>query len=219
MKTGASRAIALYGRDPSETGRARPVAKKSARKAATAGGAPKSAAKKPATKKSGLAAGGGTPGKAGGASPRLLSGGNPQIPKGYGDGPVQAYIDAMPDWKQAVGRLLDDLVVITVPGVRKAVKWNTPLYGFETDDGSHAWFLAYHCMTRYVKVTFFPRGTAHPAPARTIEDTGRALLPHPRGGRRRYGTARGLDPPGQPAAGGADVARPDRSRPGGRVSY
>jgi hypothetical protein len=37
----------------------------------------------------------------------LLSGGNPQIAKGYGDAPVQAYIAAMPGWKSAVGRRLD----------------------------------------------------------------------------------------------------------------
>lgn len=29
------------------------------------------------------------------AKPKLLSGGNPQIPLGYGDGPVQDYIDAV----------------------------------------------------------------------------------------------------------------------------
>ena len=68
---------------------------------------------------------------------------------------MQAYIAAMPGWKRAVGRRLDTLIVRTVPGVTKAVKWNTPLYGIE-DDG---WFLGYHCFTRYVKVTFF-RGTA-----------------------------------------------------------
>ena len=30
------------------------------------------------------------------AEPKLLSGGNPQIPKGEGDAPVQAYIAAVP---------------------------------------------------------------------------------------------------------------------------
>lgn len=89
------------------------------------------------------------------AQPRLLSGGNPQIPKGYGDAPVQAYIAAMPGWKQDVGRHLDTLISHTVPGVCKAVKWNTPFYGIE--DG--VWFLSYHCFTRYIKVTFF-RGTS-----------------------------------------------------------
>ena len=87
--------------------------------------------------------------------PRLLSGGNPQIPKGYGDGPVQAYIAAMPGWKQDVGRRLDALIVRTVPGVRKAVKWNSPFYGI--DDRS--WFLSFHCFTHFVKVAFF-RGTS-----------------------------------------------------------
>ncbi|HYE45907.1 MAG TPA: DUF1801 domain-containing protein, partial [Caulobacter sp.] len=84
-----------------------------------------------------------------------LSGGNPQIPKGYGDGPVQAYIAAMPGWKQAVGRRLDALIEATVPGVTKAVKWNSPFYGTEKD----SWFLSLHCFNRYIKVTFF-RGTS-----------------------------------------------------------
>jgi hypothetical protein len=89
------------------------------------------------------------------ASPKLLSGGNPQIAKGYGDAPVQAYIAAMPGWKSGVGRRLDALIERTVPGVRKAVKWNSPLYG----RGEEGWFLGVHCMTRYVKVAFF-RGSA-----------------------------------------------------------
>ena len=88
-------------------------------------------------------------------TPRLLSGGNPQIPKGTGDAPVQAYIAAMPGWKRDLGRRLDALVERTVPGVQKAVKWNSPFYGVE--DGS--WFLSLHCFTKYVKVTFF-RGTS-----------------------------------------------------------
>lgn len=89
-------------------------------------------------------------------APKLLAGGNPQIPKGDGDGPVQAYIAAMPDWKRDVGRRLDELVVRVVPDVRKAVKWNSPFYGAPGDEG---WFLSYHCFAKYVKVTFF-RGTS-----------------------------------------------------------
>ena len=89
------------------------------------------------------------------AQPVLLSGGNPQIAKGYGDGPVQAYIAAMPGWKGDIGRRLDALVARTVPHVQKAVKWNSPFYGIEGE----GWFLSYHCFTRYVKVTFF-RGTS-----------------------------------------------------------
>jgi hypothetical protein len=88
--------------------------------------------------------------------PTLLSGGNPQIAKGDGDAPVQAYIAAMPGWKREIGRYLDALIVRTVPGVRKAVKWNTPFYGVEDQGG---WFIAFHCFTKYVKVTFF-RGTS-----------------------------------------------------------
>jgi hypothetical protein len=104
----------------------------------------------------------------------LLSGGNPQIAKGEGDGPVQAYIAAIPGWKQQVARRLDALIVETVPGVRKAVKWNTPLYGrpFGDGDGDAGWFAAFHMFNRYVKVTFFkganlspvpPEGSKHPS--------------------------------------------------------
>jgi hypothetical protein len=92
--------------------------------------------------------------------PRLLSGGNPQIAKGYGDEPVQAYIAAMPGWKRDVGRHLDALIVRTVPDVSKAVKWNSPFYGIE-DQG---WFLNLHCFTKYVKVTFFRGASLRPPP-------------------------------------------------------
>ena len=87
--------------------------------------------------------------------PRLLAGGNPQIPKGEGDAPVQAYIAALPGWKSDVGRRLDELIVRTVPDVRKAVKWNSPFYGAD-DQG---WFLSMHAYTNYMKVAFF-RGTS-----------------------------------------------------------
>jgi hypothetical protein len=89
------------------------------------------------------------------AKPTLLAGGNPQIAKGYGDAPVLAYIAAMPGWKSDLGRRLDALIVSTVPGVHKAVKWNSPLYGVE----GQGWFLGIHCFTKYVKVAFF-RGTS-----------------------------------------------------------
>ncbi|MDF3853731.1 DUF1801 domain-containing protein [Paracoccus sp. P2] len=94
----------------------------------------------------------------------LLSGGNPQIAKGYGDAPVQAYIAAMPEWKSDLGRRMDDIIARVVPGVRKAVKWNSPFYGLADD----CWFLSFHCFTKYVKVTFF-RGTAlePPPPGRS----------------------------------------------------
>ena len=89
------------------------------------------------------------------AKPALLAGGNPQIAKADGDAPVQAYIAAMPGWKRDVGRRLDALIVRTVPGVRKAVKWNSPFYGID----GQGWLLSFHCFTRYVKVAFF-RGTS-----------------------------------------------------------
>jgi hypothetical protein len=93
----------------------------------------------------------------------LLSGGNPQIAKGYGDEPVQAYIAAMPGWKRAVGRRLDEIIVRTVPEVQKAVKWNTPFYGL---DGK-TWFLGFHCLTKYVKVAFMQGASLDPVPPGT----------------------------------------------------
>jgi hypothetical protein len=95
--------------------------------------------------------------------PVLLSGGNPQIPKGYGDEPIQAYIAAMPGWKSDLGRRIDEIIVRTVPGARKAVKWNSPFYGMEDD----LWFLSLHCFTKYVKVTFFRGASLNPAPTGT----------------------------------------------------
>ncbi|MBM3778235.1 MAG: DUF1801 domain-containing protein [Acidimicrobiia bacterium] len=93
------------------------------------------------------------------AKPRLLSGGNPQIAKADGDAAVQAYIAAMPGWKRDVGRHLDALISATVPGVRKAVRWNSPFYGTEL-----GWFLNLHCITRYIKVAFFSGTSLTPVP-------------------------------------------------------
>ena len=93
-------------------------------------------------------------------TPTLLAGGNPRIPKGDGDAPVQAYIEAMPGWKREVGRRLDELIVRTVPDVRKAVRWNSPFYGVE----GQGWFLNVHCFTRYVKVAFFRGASLRPLP-------------------------------------------------------
>ncbi|QJE98707.1 DUF1801 domain-containing protein [Luteolibacter luteus] len=104
----------------------------------------------------------------------LLSGGNPQIAKADGDSPVQAYIAAMPGWKSGLGRRLDDLIMRAVPEVKKAVKWNSPFYGIE----GQGWFLSYHVLTRYVKVTFF---------------AGMSLKPIPPGGTERSGESRWID--------------------------
>ncbi|AYG69129.1 MULTISPECIES: DUF1801 domain-containing protein [unclassified Rhizobium] len=101
-----------------------------------------------------------TPSKQAASEPRLLSGGNPQIAKGDGDAPVQAYIAAMSGWKSEVGRRIDALVVQAVPDVRKAVKWNSPLYGLDGD----GWFLGIHCFTKHVKVAFFRGASIHPIP-------------------------------------------------------
>ncbi|MEI9404665.1 DUF1801 domain-containing protein [Mesorhizobium argentiipisi] len=92
--------------------------------------------------------------------PVLLSGGNPQIAKGYGDAPVQAYIAAMPGWKSEVGRRLDQLIVQAIPGVQKAVKWNSPFYGMEGE----GWFLGIHCFAKYIKVAFFRGLSLKPVP-------------------------------------------------------
>jgi hypothetical protein len=126
------------------------MAKKSAKVAKKAAAKPRKSAPKSPPKSS--------PGKA--AKPVLLSGGNPQIAKGYGDAPVQAYIAAMPGWKSDVGRRLDALIARTVPGVRKAVKWNSPLYGVE----DHVWFLSFHVFTKYIKVAFFRGASLRPVP-------------------------------------------------------
>jgi hypothetical protein len=95
------------------------------------------------------------------SKPTLLSGGNPQIAKGYGDEPVQAYIDAMPGWKSDVWRHLDELITRAVPHVRKAVKYNSPLYGVEEND---RWFLSAHCFNKYIKVAFFSGTKLTPVP-------------------------------------------------------
>jgi hypothetical protein len=91
---------------------------------------------------------------------KLLSGGNPQIAKGYGNAPVQAYIAAMPGWKRDVGQRLDDLIERAVPGVSKAVKWNSPFYGVEEG----VWFLSLHCFNKYIKVAFFRGRSLRPLP-------------------------------------------------------
>ena len=100
------------------------------------------------------------------AKPVLLSGGNPQIAKADGDAPVQAYIAAMPGWKSDLGRRLDDLIVRTVPNVRKAVRWNSPWYGIE----GQGWFVSYHVFTRYVKVTFLNGASLQPVPPGSGKD-------------------------------------------------
>ncbi|HEV7260782.1 MAG TPA: DUF1801 domain-containing protein [Bosea sp. (in: a-proteobacteria)] len=109
-----------------------------------------------------------------GKTPVLLSGGNPQIAKGDGDAPVQAYIEAMPGWKSDLGRRLDELIVRTTPDLKKAVRWNSPFYAV---DGK-GWFLSFHVFTRFVKVTFLQ---------------GRSLNPLPPGGTARSGEARWID--------------------------
>lgn len=100
------------------------------------------------------------PASTGTKQPVLLSGGNPQIAKGEGDAVLQSYIAAMPGWKREIGRRLDALIERTVPGVHKAVKWNSPFYGIEGE----GWFLNFHCFTKYVKVAFFRGASLRPVP-------------------------------------------------------
>jgi hypothetical protein len=112
------------------------------------------------------------------SKPKLLSGGNPQIPKGEGDAPVQAYIAAMPGWKSEAGRRLDKLIEATVPGVRKAVKWNSPFYGV----GGQGWFLSFHVFTKYIKVTFFRGAELDPLPPVASKDPNTRYLHIEEGG-------------------------------------
>lgn len=135
----------MTSRPTNQTGKPEKAGKPSA-KAPTE--AAKKATPKPALKKDGK------------AGVVLLSGGNPQIAKGDGDAPVQAYLEAMPGWKQDIGRYLDDLIVRTVPHVTKAVKWNTPFYGLE----GKGFFIGFHCLTKYVKVAFFQGASMKPVP-------------------------------------------------------
>lgn len=109
---------------------------------------------------------------AGAGAPVLLTGGNPQIAKGDGDAPVQAYIAAMPGWKRAVGERLDALIERAVPGVRKAVKWNSPFYGIE----GNGWFLGVHCVAKYVKVAFFRGTSLQPMPPVESKNEGTRYL-------------------------------------------
>jgi hypothetical protein len=107
-----------------------------------------------------------------GSEPKLLSGGNPQIPKGEGDEPVQAYIAAMPGWKRSLGERLDGLIVGAVPDVHKAVKWNQPFYGHE----GQSWFLAFRCYTKYVQLGFFRGASLDPVPPKASSYPDRRYL-------------------------------------------
>ena len=138
-----------------KTAAKKPAKKSPARKpAANKAAAKKAPAKKAATKKTAAK-------KAAASKPRLLAGGNPQIPKGDGNAPVQAYLAAIPGWKQPIAKRLDRLITRAAPGVRKAVKWNSPFYGAKDQEG---WFLNLHCFTRYIKVAFFNGGALKPPP-------------------------------------------------------
>lgn len=94
------------------------------------------------------------------SKPVLLAGGNPQVARADGDGPVQSYIAAIPGWKRDIGRRLDQLIERAVPGVHKAVRWNSPMYGIK----GQGWFVSFHVFTKYVKLTFFKGTSLRPVP-------------------------------------------------------
>jgi hypothetical protein len=144
---------AKTAKKPAQAARQRPVSKKatSRKTASKKAAAPKAAAKGRAAKAAGPRSS---------AKVTLLSGGNPQIAKADGDAPVQAYIAALPGWKRDVGARLDTLITRAVPGVRKAVRWNSPFYGIE----GQGWFLGIHAFTSYIKVTFFRGASLKPLP-------------------------------------------------------
>jgi hypothetical protein len=106
------------------------------------------------------------------AKPKLLAGGNPQIAKGEGDGPVQAYIAALSGWKRERAALVDAVIVRAIPGVKKAVKWNSPFYGVE----GKGWFVSYHVFTKYIKVGFFRGSSLKPPPPGASKDAGMRYL-------------------------------------------
>jgi len=157
-RTAARRSRSSGGSDAAAAAKRQQTTDRRAKKASSGNAATaKADIRSPATRKSASIA---PVVKSAPGEPVLLAGGNPQIAKGYGDAPVQAYIAAMPDWKRAIGRQLDALIVRAVPGVAKAVKWNSPLYGIE----GQGWFLGIHCYTHYVKVAFFRGARLRPPP-------------------------------------------------------
>ncbi len=154
---------------PKKAAATKPAARKPAAKDATAAKrAPRQAGGNPADKTPAKRAAKAPREKAPAAEPRLLSGGNPQIPKGYGDAPMQAYIAAMPGWKRDIGARLDALVERVVPQVSKAVKWNSPLYGIQ----GNGWFLGVHCFERYIKLAFFRGEALRPQPPEPSKNAG-----------------------------------------------
>ncbi|MGE4247276.1 MAG: DUF1801 domain-containing protein, partial [Parvibaculaceae bacterium] len=51
-----------------------------------------------------------------------------------------------------------------VPGVEKAVKWNSPFYGMKAGGEGQTWFLSFHCFEKYVKLAFFKGASLKPVP-------------------------------------------------------
>lgn len=113
-------------------------------------------------------------GPAAAREPVLLSGGNPQIAKADGDAPVEAYLAALPGWKREVAQRLDALIARTVPGARKAVRWNSPFYGIE----GQGWFVGLHAFNKAIKVTFFKGTSLQPVPPGGTGKDGRWIDVH-----------------------------------------
>jgi len=82
------------------------------------------------------------------------------LPKSDGDAGVQAYIASMEPWQAAIARRVDALVAKHVPGVRRAVRWHSPMYGVE----GKGWFLAFSAFQRHIKFSFFRGASLEPAP-------------------------------------------------------
>ena len=82
------------------------------------------------------------------------------LPKSDGDAGVQAYIASMEPWQAAIAKRVDALVVKHVPGVRKAVRWHSPMYGVE----GQGWFLAFSGFQHHVKFSFFKGTSLKPVP-------------------------------------------------------
>jgi len=97
---------------------------------------------------------------------RLLSGGNPQIAKGDGDGPVQAWIAAIPAWKSPLAARIDELIMGTEPAMEKAVRWNSPFWGMP----GRGWTISLHGFTAFLRVTFLRGSQLTPLPPGPSKD-------------------------------------------------
>jgi hypothetical protein len=82
------------------------------------------------------------------------------LPKADGDAPVQAYIDALPDWQSDLASRIDAIIAREVPRVRRAIKWHNPVYGIE----GQGWFAGIASFKHHLKVVFFRGSSLRPVP-------------------------------------------------------